>query len=215
MNALDRHCRRTITGSNELLHTYAVWLTPGEWQQTTARIAGSACTSLFVGTMVYGTPGLLWPLTGWWAVAGWRAGRRVEADDAQRNEAEAKQEAEEEQPDPKPSPPSLHDVRETVWTLGTPHIHISVLATALDTTPDRVREALATWEIPVEPVRMRGRGSSTGVKGDHFPAPRPAPVDVVAAGQATNNNTNNVTVTRHANGAHITVTPASLTVEKP
>ena len=49
--------------------------------------------------------------------------------------------------------------------------------------------------VPVEPVRMQGRGTSTGVKGGPAAhqaiAPRPEDVAVVGAGQPGNNNSNN------------------------
>lgn len=88
--------------------------------------------------------------------------------------------------------PTFHELCESLARVGTPHAHIAVLAHDLGTTPDRVREALDACGVQVGAVRMQGRGSSTGVKGDALPAPRPAPGSVVAAGQATNNNANNV-----------------------
>lgn len=79
--------------------------------------------------------------------------------------------------------------------LGTPHAHLSVLAPELGTTPDLMRQALAGWGIPVEDVRMKGRGTSTGVKGDPFPTLRTPSDGVVDAGQPTNNNDNNTFTT--------------------
>ncbi|MER6235939.1 hypothetical protein ABT185_07665 [Streptomyces clavifer] len=159
--------------------------------------------------------GLLWPLAIVWVVAAYRIGRADWSPaDAPAAEQEAAPEGEEQPPaeetpasPEEPHLPRLADVRDAVTRVGTPHVHVTVLAEELGTTPDRVREALAQWAIPVEPVRMRGRGSSTGVKGDRFPAPATPSDGVVAAGQATNNNDNNVRVERHAGGAHITVTP--------
>lgn len=87
--------------------------------------------------------------------------------------------------------PTFHELCESLARVGTPHAHIAVLAHDLGTTPDRVREALDACGVQVGAVRMQGRGSSTGVKGDALPAPRPAPGSVVAAGQATNNDANN------------------------
>lgn len=95
-----------------------------------------------------------------------------------------------------PPLPSLPDLRISLLRIGTPHAHITALADDLATTPERVREALAQWGVPVEPVRMKGRpSSSTGVKGGPavHPALAPRPEDdaVVAAGQPANNDNNN------------------------
>ena len=83
--------------------------------------------------------------------------------------------------------PTFHELCESLARVGTPHAHIAVLAHDLATTPERVREALDACGVPVEAVRMQGRGSSTGVKGGALPVPR----SVVGAGQATNNDNNN------------------------
>ncbi|WP_432147939.1 hypothetical protein [Streptomyces sp. bgisy029] len=156
---------------------------------------------------------LLWPIAIAWIIAAYRTGHPdwtpTEQPEQPAEPEELHQEPDEDTP---PAPeaflPNLQDLRDAVRRVGTPHAHITTLAADLDTTPDRVREALARWGIPVEPVRMRGRGSSTGVKGDHFPAPAAPPAGVVAAGQPANNNDNNTVVERRAEGAHITVTPA-------
>lgn len=172
---------------------------------------------------------LLWPLLIAWIIAAYRVGHpgwepKPEPDPKPEQPADKEEEenGDQDEPDederpvepeqelpPPPPLPSLEDLRVAVATVGTPHAHITVLAETLGTTPDRVREALAQWTIPVEPVRMKGRGSSTGVKGDPFPAPLPAqespPEFVVAAGQPPNNDNNNgPTVDRSAWGITIT-----------
>ncbi|WP_405611324.1 hypothetical protein [Streptomyces sp. NBC_01508] len=156
---------------------------------------------------------LLWPLAIVWIVAAYRIGRKDwEPKEPQEKAAEPESEEDAaprtdgpEQPAPAPEEtrgpapeahrPSYTALSDAVARFGTPHAHITVLAAVLGTTGERVREALALHDIPVEPVRMRGRGSSTGVRGDHFPAPPRAqetPSDgVVAAGQPTNDNNNN------------------------
>lgn len=170
---------------------------------------------------------LLWPLAIVWIVAAYRVGRKdwapkepkeqpvehePEADDNPRtDDTEQPGPAVEETRPPAPEAhrPSFTALHEAVADVGTPHVHITVLAAVLGTTGERVREALALHNIPVEPVRMRGRGSSTGVRGDHFP---PAPRDqetpsdgVVAAGQPANNDNNNgPTVARSEWGVTIT-----------
>jgi hypothetical protein len=94
-----------------------------------------------------------------------------------------------------PPLPALPDLRRSLLRIGTPHAHITALADDLSTTPERVREALAKWDVPVEPVRMKGRpSSSTGVKGGPAAhpalAPRAEDAAVVAAGGAANNDNN-------------------------
>ncbi|MFE5591460.1 hypothetical protein [Streptomyces sp. NPDC056549] len=76
--------------------------------------------------------------------------------------------------------------------VGAPHAHLAALADHMNLSPAHVREALNAAGIPIGPCRMTGRGSSTGVKAEHFPPlPSPAstsPEAVVAAGQDSNNN---------------------------
>lgn len=87
--------------------------------------------------------------------------------------------------------PTFGQLCESLDRVGTPHAHIAVLAADLGTSAERVREALDLCGVVVEPVRMRGRGSSTGIKGDALPAPGSASGGVVAAAQPTNNDNNN------------------------
>ncbi|WP_405676887.1 hypothetical protein OG292_19795 [Streptomyces sp. NBC_01511] len=172
---------------------------------------------------------LLWPLAVVWIVAAYRIGRKDwEPKEPQEKPAEPESEEDAaprtdgpEQPAPAPEEtrgpapeahrPSYTALSDAVARFGTPHAHITVLAAVLGTTGERVREALALHDIPVEPVRMRGRGSSTGVRGDHFPAPPPDPGPpsdgVVAAGQPANNNTNNTSGEENREGPTIIPDP--------
>ncbi|MFJ7489728.1 hypothetical protein ACIQZB_00455 [Streptomyces sp. NPDC097727] len=108
---------------------------------------------------------------------------------------------------PLPSHQALH---EALSRVGTPHAHIAALAEDLGTTAERVRAALDQLGVPVEAVRMRGRGSSTGVRADKFPTPSPASAPpsggVVVAGQPANNDNNNAPSTVHREGLVITYT---------
>ncbi|MGW2837327.1 hypothetical protein ACWCWD_06400 [Streptomyces sp. NPDC001493] len=153
---------------------------------------------------------LLWPAAAVWIVAAYRIGhpdwtpKASPTQDRGADEpAEAPAEDDAVEPDeptapeapPAPAGPSLRDLHNALARIGTPHAHITALAEALDTTPELVREALGAAGVPVEAVRMRGRGSSTGVRGGSIPTPLPAQKgasdDVVAAGQPANNNDNN------------------------
>lgn len=211
---------RTLTMGQRLLtrrlaERAADWVRAGRRTDLdgVAAILGCILRLILLGAAAYGVWWLVrrWPVVLCAAVPlwCWAAIRAIPVTATEpRDQGEATREPEPAAAATKAPLPFPRDVCEAVWRVGTPHVHLAVLAEELGTTTDRVREVLYAQRIPVEPVRMRGRGSSTGVKGDHFPAPVPPSVGVVAAGQAANNNTNNVTVTRDASGALITVTPA-------
>lgn len=133
--------------------------------------------------------GVLTALALLWIVVAYRAGGDQPEPDGQA--PGDSDEAADEEAAAEPPLPLLVDLRISLARVGTPHAHLAALATDLATTPERVREALAKYDIPVQAVRMQGRGTSTGVKGDTHPALRPSPEDVVAAGQPSNNNSNN------------------------
>jgi hypothetical protein len=138
---------------------------------------------------------LLWAAAVAWVVAAYRAGRDgwQPKGNAEQPEDAAVEAAEE----PavvsleKPLLPTFHQLCESLARVGTPHAHIAVVAADLGATPEAVRAALDRHGITVEPVRMRGRGVSTGIKGDALPAPNGPSEGVVAAGQPGNNNSNN------------------------
>ncbi|MFC9752996.1 hypothetical protein [Streptomyces sp. NPDC056921] len=172
---------------------------------------------------------LLWPAGAAWLIAAYRIGHPDWEPPA---EPETPEESEADDPPAEPEPerggtvtllkkpplPSHEDLHAALARVGTPHAHVAALAEALDVPADRVRQALTALSVPVEPVRMKGRGSSTGIRADRFPTPPPAPGSpsdgVVAAGQEANNNDNTVRVQRYAGGAHITVTPAQVPVQR-
>ncbi|MGW0566096.1 hypothetical protein [Streptomyces tauricus] len=153
---------------------------------------------------------LLWPAAALWIIAAYRAGHPAwkprqppaeqAAEDGQEQPAEEAgspdgQDDALEQPPAGPVRPNLLDLRLALARVGTPHAHLAVLATAIGTTPELVRETLDKWQIPVVAVRMQDRGTSTGVKGGDAIHPAlaldPNDADVVAAGQPGNNNSNN------------------------
>lgn len=212
--AMQRRARTLTHGQRLLLRRLtaraAAWVRAGRRDDLdgVAAILGCIVRAAVLAAGAYGAWLLIrrWPAVLWLAVPVWcwAAIRAIPTQAEQPNE-------DGEEPAPaaeQPPPLALQEVREAVSRVGTPHAHLAVLAEALGTTAERVREVLAEHHIPVEPVRMRGRGTSTGVKAGHFPAPAAAPGPVVAAGQPANNNSNNTTVRHHAGGAHITVTPA-------
>ncbi|MCI4045116.1 DUF3742 family protein [Streptomyces sp. TRM75563] len=216
--AMQRRARTLTHGQRLLLRRItaraAAWVHAGRRADLDgiAAILGCVLRLAVLAAGAYGAwllirrwPAVLWVAVPVWCWAAIRAIPTETAEQPANEEGGSEPAPAAEQPS---ALPTLQDVRDAVSKVGTPHAHLAVLAEALGTTTDRVREVLAEHDIPVEPVRMRGRGSSTGVKADHFPAPAAPSGDVVAAGQPANNNTNNVTVQHNAGGAHITVTPA-------
>lgn len=152
--------------------------------------------------------GLMWVLALVWLITAYRIGHpdwQPPAEPKPEPEpAEAEEETAEDDDEPDagaehvpagPWEPALPHLRIALARVGTPHAHLAVLAADLGTTPERVREALEKWGIPIEAVRMQGRGTSTGVKGGGAVHPalvlRPEDEAVVAAGQPRNNDNNN------------------------
>ncbi|MEV8396672.1 hypothetical protein [Streptomyces niveus] len=219
MTRLQSLAVRLVDGSGLLVRILgdrtAAWIRKGRRDDLTGipALLGVLLRMAIVGVglwalwrLVRAVPNLRWLLTTVWCWCAYRAARPGKTTvGAPAGGGDSSLGPPVDQPDPaveenrmpapeahRPSYTALHDV---VARVGTPHVHIAVLAAELGTTGERVREALALHDIPVEPVRMRGRGSSTGVRGDHFPTPpRPSgiPSDgVVGAGQNANNDNNN------------------------
>lgn len=143
---------------------------------------------------------LLWPTAGVWIIAAWRAGHP----DWQPRTAPAAAAGEAPEPQPDPAPVSLakpaaghslDDALDAARRLGTPHCHLAVIDDALDAPPGTARGLFTAAGIPISDVRMRGRGTSTGVRGrDIPPLSSPSPegdATVVGAGQGANNDNNN------------------------
>lgn len=134
-------------------------------------------------------------------VLAWRAGAPAASDGQEQQEVPAE------------APLTHEGLAAAMHEIGSPHAHLSALATHLKTTPARVREGCGLAGIPIAGgVRMKGAGVSTGVRAKDFPPlpsldAAPSGSDVVA-GQSATTTATGPTVTRHAGGAHITVTPA-------
>ncbi|MFE3146622.1 hypothetical protein ACFXJ6_08150 [Streptomyces sp. NPDC059218] len=166
---------------------------------------------------VVAAPWALAPAAGVWLVASLYAKGPAEQEEEEGEKEKEKEEApavedrtSSEEPEPAgtaappvegPPLPSHEALHEALSRVGTPHAHIAVLAEDLKITPERVRAALARLSVPVQDVRMQGRGSSTGIRGDRFPAPPltpgPPSAGVVGAGQSANNDNNNASSTVH------------------
>ncbi|WP_392967210.1 hypothetical protein [Streptomyces sp. LN245] len=134
-----------------------------------------------------------------WLLAAYRAGHpdwKPKGTDEPEPSAPGEDDEDQEQEQPgsareQPRIPTVEELREALAKVGTPHAHLAALATELGIASEQVREALDRCGVTVEAVRMRGRGSSTGVKGDALPASTAPPERVVAAGQPANNDNNN------------------------
>ncbi|MEU0675459.1 hypothetical protein ABZ330_21710 [Streptomyces sp. NPDC006172] len=151
---------------------------------------------------------LMWPASIVWLVVAYRIGRedwrpRGEPDQVEQQPAvEHTEPCPDAEPD-EPALPTREQLAASLARVGTPHAHIAVLADDLGAPAEHVRAALDRHGVPVTPVRMRGRGSSTGIKGGSLPAPTSPPVGVVAAGHAANNDNNNATTVRTRKGVVI------------
>lgn len=199
------------------------------WLVRLALLAGVALIArkilLAVGRSIghaHAPEGIMWILTAAWLIAAYRIGHpdwqpKPETDQPPASETEdaPDEDAKDEpaaEPPTRPAPPTLDQLRAARAAIGTPHAHVAALAEHLGTTTDLVREGLAAAQIPVGPVRMKGRGSSTGVRGEFLPAPpgpsSATPAGVVAAGQPANNDNNNAsTVERPVEGMLIVRDP--------
>ncbi|MEU0102408.1 hypothetical protein [Streptomyces sp. NPDC006267] len=194
--------RRLATGLIRLSVRLVLTCMAGEGMEKLWRALGAVVA---IGTL-YRAVGL-YPLTVYpviliLGVLAWRTGAPVEGNDQEQQE-EAPTEA----------PLTREQLTAALHDIGSPHAHLAALATHLDTTPARVREGCRQAGIPIAGgVRMKGAGVSTGVRAKDFP-PLPSPAATpsgsdVVAGQSATTTATGPTVTHHAGGAHITVTPA-------
>ncbi|MFE0651357.1 hypothetical protein ACFVZH_22490 [Streptomyces sp. NPDC059534] len=167
------------TGSSALAGRVGEWLRRG----IALRLLGVLLAAGFVKGLPWTTQ-IAGLAAGGWLVAAIVLGLRLPMPGAAPAEEPAEPSGEP-LPDAAALAAALHEV-------GAPHAHLAVLADHMGRSPGHVREALTAAGIPIGPCRMKGRGSSTGVKAEDFPPlPSPtsdAPEGVVAAGQSDNNN---------------------------
>lgn len=195
------------------------WLWPGEWREAVARWVIATIALAVAATALVLHPWLRWVLAAGALALALAAAHRRRADHT------TAQLPDEEDELPAPDPADMADIVRELGT-GTGVLLTTLRDQLLEEYPGqgwttkRVRPLLAEAGIRVrDGVRVPGVGNDRGVHRDDVPPPLPSttpppPVGVVAAGQDANANTNNVTVTRHAEGAQITVTPAGVTVQK-
>lgn len=199
----------------------AAWWWPGEWREALARWVITLIALTIGATALYVHTWLRWVFAAALIITIGIAAARRRALEQEHQEPEGETEEDEA---PAPDPADMADIARELGE-GT-----GVLLTRLRdqlqeeypgtswTTKD-VRILLSSDGIRVrEGVRVTGAGNGPGVHRDDIPAPlSPAPLDppvgVVAAGQGANTNANNMSVVRHAEGAHITVTPPRHTTQ--
>ncbi|MEI5100318.1 hypothetical protein RB200_19545 [Streptomyces sp. PmtG] len=149
-------------------------------------LGGLACG---LWLLVRAVPWLLWALVALWCWAAWRSGRALAERPAEPSTGPSGEAVQGPVLDPDTVARALHD-------LASPGVHIVPLARALGATTQTARTALREMGVPVaDGVRMQGRGVSPGVRAADMPplpaAPAHGAPSVVAAGQASNNNSNN------------------------
>ncbi|MFD6421724.1 hypothetical protein [Streptomyces sp. NPDC060198] len=205
------------TGDEETTHPIHAWLWPGEWREALARwiIALLAVAVTASALVLHPWLNLLAAAAG---CALYYAAHRRKAG------AEPEEEADEEDA-PAPTADDMADIVRELGT-GTGVLLTGLAAQLLEEysghgwTTKHVRALLADAGVRVrEGVRVAGVGNGPGVHREDVPpplspAPSDPPVDAVGTGQSPNANANNVTVTRSASGAQITITPAGVTVDK-
>jgi len=196
MSALQKAAAQLCRGSLVLVRRPGAWVMAGEdWQTCAWRGFGVLGGGAWAGAAIYTERGLMWVAVGGFAALAFPAGR-LPKQEKPGGEEPGEEPGEEEQPEEEPAGPGMPELVAAMHELADPHVHLSALARALGFGKDtaRVRELLADAGVPIKTVRMGGK-PSTGVDAAHFPPlPSPssdAPEDVVAAGQASNNNSNN------------------------
>ncbi|WP_318205369.1 hypothetical protein [Streptomyces sp. SCL15-4] len=113
-----------------------------------------------------------------------------------------------------PPPVSPGALIAAVRDIGTPHAQLVPLAEHLGTTTDAVRSAAAGMGWPVKDVRMKGRSSAAGLRGDEVPSP---PLEdpssgVVGAGQTADDNDDDVCGEGPGEGVRVVRTDGGLIV---
>lgn len=151
-----------------------------------------------------GAPVLCWGAAAWWTVSAYRAG--ADGWQPKRPAAPPDQppaETASEQPPPgdeaPPRPPvarviAVAELNAAVRAIGTPHAQLVPLAEHLGTSTEQVRStaARAGWEV--KDVRMQGRSSAAGLRGDALPplASATPSRDVVGAGERADDNDDDI-----------------------
>lgn len=205
----SHHIKRAVTWVRDTWARTMAWLSDASgiaWAVRLCVLLAAAWILRKVGLGVAGwgarrvqaSSGLLWAVLALWLIAAWRVGHP----DWRPRPAPAAAEAPEPEAEPEPvslakehpAGPSLDDVLVTAITMGTPHIHLTAIEHHLGAPQGSVRRVLTEAGIPITDVRMKGRGTSTGVRGDDIPAPaspsQAATDDADGAGQDDNNSNN-------------------------
>lgn len=171
---------RALTGGGVLLHRVTAWWAADGVKSGIARVIGTLLGLLAGVGLLAAAPVLWWPLAIVWLIACWCATPTEAAVD------------EDEETDGEVDTAGFLAELHRLTPGPKDRIHLAQVAEALDLDPADVRDLCAAAAIPTGPVRVRGRGSSTGIKAEDLP-PVATPltgdvVGVVAPGHSNNNN---------------------------
>ncbi|MER5882702.1 hypothetical protein ABT160_02620 [Streptomyces sp. NPDC001941] len=172
-------------GSTSLCRLLAAWIAGGPLPRLLALVLAAGFA---VGLPV--TTALAWLTVAAWLTTSVVLGYRSPSDAAKRLLDDPDEATEKDAP----AAPAIgpEQLAVALHAVGSPHAHLSALATHLKITPGALREALTAASIPISGGVRMGGAVSTGVKKDHFPALPTDPGDgVVAAvvpGESNNNN---------------------------
>lgn len=179
MRALRRTLRLICKGISNQRKAWAAWVLCGRFLPAMRRLAGTGLAGCFLLSLVLNAPRMLWPATGLWLAAAWRAGRAIEEE--ARNEERF-----------------VQWVRDVIGDRN--GVLLSELLAAwheADLNPDwdvaQVRAICERLEIPVRDKLKVGGVVSVGVHVDDFtrvwdvqvtppPAERGAPSEAVTSG---------------------------------
>lgn len=153
----------------------------GEGADKLWRALGALAVGVFLWRIIVRAPVVELLLLAAWAVGAWRAGpepkdkpKQAAADDG-------------ELADEEPPLPTFGELTAALHAVADPHAHLAQAAAHLGVPLPLVQAAVKEAGLPVGPVRVRGRGVSTGIKQADLPplpdSPADPPGPVVVAGQ--------------------------------
>lgn len=182
--AADRIARGASAEVRRRAGRTADWIAASPTKRGSAGRLAVAITAVAVGVLVvlHRWPWLMWPLSGWWAVKAWRAGR-AEAAEAEPEVVEEVPKETPEASDEEVYAATLAWLHQAVGDRNGVHLadllanaHAHGMLTDLDVAAFRAR--LEGWHIPVrQQLKVGGRNRPGVRRADLPPAPSLAPGD--------------------------------------
>jgi hypothetical protein len=175
MAAHHRAAQRVSAGSAVLTRRAGAWLLPDTWTAMALRFTGASIATTYTWTTIQAAPGLMWPLTGGWCIAAWRAGRDTPKDNDQEEPEETDTVTEEPSP-PQPQAIITNALREMIGDRGgiqLPELYGRLRQRpALAHLPDlEFRRMLKNYDIPVSRSVRSGETVLSGVRLADLPSP--------------------------------------------